>query len=67
VKRLDDPAPTCAYCGAPTKGERTCPAHRDLEQVDPHERPARKPSSERELGARNAPRLSKRAGREELY
>lgn len=44
-----------------------CLSHRDLEQLDPAGDPARKPSTERELGVRNAPRLSKRAGREELY
>jgi hypothetical protein len=62
-----DEAPRCVYCGRPARGGRTCEQHRDLEQLDPAGAPARRPTTEAELGVRNPLKVPKRAGREELY
>lgn len=67
MTRASIDSPTCVYCGAPIKAGRVCSAHRDLEQLDPLGAPARKPTSEHELGVRNQHRVPKRAGRRELY
>jgi hypothetical protein len=62
-----DERPRCVYCGAPTRGGRTCYAHRDLERIDPAGKPARRPATEDELGVPKPAKPTDQSGREELY
>lgn len=59
--------PSCVYCGRPIREGRTCAEHRDLEELDPQERPARRPLGEGEHGVRSPYKVPRRAGRRELY
>jgi hypothetical protein len=66
-RRPKQEALRCVYCGAVIAKGRSCPAHRELERVDPHEGAMREALTEGQLGVRPWHRIQKRKDREEFY